>query len=211
MKLTHLCKCSEYYIEEYEVPDGSVFILPKLEGNTCESGYMQVNKNGKLECHPIKAIKVCDCDDNTPESSPPVIIEDLPTKQAFIKKDLKYNTIITDQRTTFELFLTKEEAVQTWLEDNDFEENAEQQALDQKASRVKISVEARAAAPKKEKQTRTTKVSDEKKALFDEIRSNLEDIYQGNVTVLKENKLLEVKIGEKKFKIDIIETRAKKQ
>ena len=109
------------------------------------------------------------------------------------------------------LDLTKEEAVQTWLEDNDFEENAEQQALDQKASKVKISVEARATAPKKEKQTRTTKVSDEKKALFDEIRSNLEDIYKGNVTVLKENKLFEVKIGEKKFKIDIIETRAKKQ
>ena len=109
------------------------------------------------------------------------------------------------------LDLTKEEAVQTWLEDNDFEENAEQQALDQKASKVKISVEARATAPKKEKQTRTTKVSDEKKVLFDEIRSNLEDIYKENVTVLKENKLLEVKIGEKKFKIDIIETRAKKQ
>lgn len=109
------------------------------------------------------------------------------------------------------LDLTKEEAVQTWLEDNDFEENAEQQALDQKASKVKISVEARASAPKKEKQTRTTKVSDEKKALFDEIRSNLEDVYKGNVIVLKENKLLEVKIGEKKFKIDIIETRAKKQ
>lgn len=109
------------------------------------------------------------------------------------------------------LDLTKEEAVQTWLEDNDFEENAEQQALDQKASKVKISVEARASAPKKEKQTRTTKVSDEKKALFDEIRSNLEGVYKENVTVLKENKLLEVKIGEKKFKIDIIETRAKKQ
>lgn len=109
------------------------------------------------------------------------------------------------------LDLTKEEAVQTWLEDNDFEENAEQQALDQKASKVKISVEARASAPKKEKQTRTTKVSDEKKVLFDEIRSNLEDVYKENVTVLKENKLLEVKIGEKKFKIDIIETRAKKQ
>lgn len=109
------------------------------------------------------------------------------------------------------LDLTKEEAVQTWLEDNDFEENAEQQALDQKASKVKISVEARASAPKKEKQTRTTKVSDEKKVLFDEIRSNLEDVYKGNVTILNENKLLEVKIGEKKFKIDIIETRAKKQ
>ena len=110
MKLTHLCKCDDYYIEEVSVPDGSVFILPKLEGDTCQEGYMKVNNNGKLECHPIKAIKVCDCDDETLESSPPVIIEDLPTKQVFIKKDLKYNTIITDQRTTFELFLTTEDA-----------------------------------------------------------------------------------------------------
>ena len=108
LKLTHLCKCESYYIEEYEVPNGTVFILPKLEGNTCAEGYMKVDKNGKLECHPIKAIKVCDCDDSNPESSPPVIIEDLPTKQVFVKKDLKYNTIITDQNTTFELFLAKE-------------------------------------------------------------------------------------------------------
>ena len=108
LKLTHLCKCETYYIEEYEVPDGTVFVLPKLEGSTCAEGYMKVDKNGKLECHPIKAIKVCDCDDSSPESSPPVIIEDLPTKQVFVKKDLKYNTIITDQNTTFELFLAKE-------------------------------------------------------------------------------------------------------
>ncbi|MBR4830327.1 MAG: hypothetical protein IKZ96_00980 [Bacilli bacterium] len=108
LKITHLCKCESYYIEEYEVPDGTVFVLPKLEGTTCEEGYMKVDKNGKLECHPVKSVKVCDCDDSNPESSPPVIIEDLPTKQVFVKKDLKYNTIITDQNTTFELFLAKE-------------------------------------------------------------------------------------------------------
>ena len=108
MNISHLCKCETYDIEEYEVPDGTVFILPKLEGDNCSEGYMKVDKNGKLECHPTKTIKVCDCDDDEPESSPPVKIEDFPTKQAFIKKDLKYNTIITDQRTTFELFLTKE-------------------------------------------------------------------------------------------------------
>ena len=108
MNISHLCKCETYDIEEYEVPNGTVFILPKLEGDSCAEGYMKVDKNGKLECHPVKTIKVCDCDDDEPESSPPVKIEDYPTKQAFIKKDLKYNTIITDQRTTFELFLSKE-------------------------------------------------------------------------------------------------------
>ena len=110
INIGHLCKCESYIIEEYSVPDGTVFTLPKAENNTCSEGYLKVNKNGVIECHPQKAIKVCDCDDSNPESSPPVIIEDLPTKQVFIKKDLKYNTIITDQRTTFEVFLTNEDA-----------------------------------------------------------------------------------------------------
>ena len=110
MTIRHLCKCETYLIEEYEVPEGTVFILPKAENNTCEAGYLKVDKGGKIECHPIKTVKICDCDDDNPESSPPVLIEDKPTKQVFIKKDLKYNTIITDQNTTFEVFLTKEEA-----------------------------------------------------------------------------------------------------
>ena len=110
LTIRHLCKCEEYVIEEYEVPEGTVFVLPKAENNTCEAGYLKVNKGGKIECHPNKAIKICDCDDSDPESSPPVLIDNLATKQIFIKKDLKYNTIITDQDTTFEVFLTTEAA-----------------------------------------------------------------------------------------------------
>jgi predicted RNA-binding protein with RPS1 domain len=98
-----------------------------------------------------------------------------------------------------------------WLEDNDYLENEEQNALDEKASKVKISMGARSSAPTKEKKPRTTKVSDEKKALFAEILSNLEYDYKENVTVLKENKLIEVKMGGKTFKIDIIEQRPPKK
>ena len=109
------------------------------------------------------------------------------------------------------LELTKDEAIQMWLEDNDYLENEEQTALDEKASKVKVSVGARSSAPTKEKKPRTTKVSDEKKTLFAEILSNLEYDYKGNVTVLKENKLIEVKIGGKVFKIDIVEQRPPKK
>ena len=109
------------------------------------------------------------------------------------------------------LDLTKEQAIQMWLEDNDYLENEEQNALDEKASKVKISMGARSSAPTKEKKPRTTKVSDEKKALFAEILSNLEYDYKENVTVLKENKLIEVKMGGKTFKIDIIEQRPPKK
>jgi hypothetical protein len=109
------------------------------------------------------------------------------------------------------LDLTKEQAIQMWLEDNDYLENEEQNALDEKASKVKISMGARSSAPTKEKKPRTTKVSDEKKALFAEILSDLKGFYGGNVTVLKENKLIEVKMGGKTFKIDIIEQRPPKK
>ena len=109
------------------------------------------------------------------------------------------------------LDLTKEQAIKLYLEDNGYLENEEQTALDEKASKVKISVEARASAPTKEKRPRTTKVSDEKKELFSEILSDLEDVYKENVTVLKENKLIEVKMGGKTFKIDIVEQRPPKK
>ena len=109
------------------------------------------------------------------------------------------------------LDLTKEEAIEMWLEDNDYEVNEEQVALDEKDKKVKINHGASAIDKStKEKKERKVVVSDEKQALFSEILSNLQDIYKNSVEIVKENKLLTVKIGEKTFKIDIIETRQKK-
>lgn len=65
--------------------------------------------------------------------------------------------------------------------------------------------------PDKPKKPKTVKISDEKKELFSEILSDLEDVYKGKVIVLKENKLICVKSGEKIFKIDIIEQRKPKK
>lgn len=64
-----------------------------------------------------------------------------------------------------------------------------------------------------EKKSRTVKVSDEKKELFSTILQNLtrvEGVEPENITVLTENKLIQVKIGDKTFKIDVIESRNKK-
>lgn len=110
------------------------------------------------------------------------------------------------------LDLTKEEAIEMWLEDNDYEVNEEQVALDEKAKKVKINHGASAVdkSEQKEKKPRVVKISDEKQALFSEILSNLEDVYPNSVEVVKENKLLTVKIGSKTFKIDIIEQRPPK-
>ena len=110
------------------------------------------------------------------------------------------------------LELTKEEAIQMWLEDNDYEVNEEQEELDNKAKKVKIQHGASAIdkSEQKEKKPRVVKISDEKQALFSEILSNLEDVYPNSVEIVKENKLLTVKVGTKTFKIDIIEQRPPK-
>lgn len=110
------------------------------------------------------------------------------------------------------LDLSKEDAIQMWLEDNDYEVNEEQEELDSKAKKVKINHGASAVdKTEKEKKPRVVKISDEKQALFSEILSNLEDVYPNSVEVVKENKLLTVKIGGKTFKIDIIEQRPPKK
>ena len=109
------------------------------------------------------------------------------------------------------LELTKEEAIQMWLEDNDYEVNEEQVALDEKAKKVKIQHGASAIDKQtKEKKERKVVASDEKQALFDNIYHNLVEIYGGTVEIVKENKLLTLKIGQKTFKVDLIEQRPPK-
>ena len=111
------------------------------------------------------------------------------------------------------LDLTKEEAVQMWLEDNGYEENEEQAELDAKAKKVKIDHGASAVdkTQKKEKKPRPKVASDEKQTLFSQIFDNLNEFYGENAQIEKENKLIIVKIGEKTFKVDLIEQRAKKK
>ena len=110
------------------------------------------------------------------------------------------------------LGLSFDDAVALWLEDNDYEVNEEQNALDEKAKKVKIQHDAVNTEPrKKSDKPRTVKVSDEKKELFHKIYSELLTYGNSNATILKENKLIQVKIGEKIFKIDIIETRPPKK
>lgn len=110
------------------------------------------------------------------------------------------------------LELSKDEAIDLWLEDNDYQVNEELEELDAKAKKVKINHQASAIdkTEKKDRKPRTVKISDEKQKLFDEIYHNLAEIYGGTVEIVKENKLMTVKVGEKTFKIDLIEQRAKK-
>lgn len=112
------------------------------------------------------------------------------------------------------LELTREEAIQLWLEDNDYEENEEQAELDAKAKKVKINHGAQADKPrKKSEKPRTVKVSDAKKEFFNALNEFLSGFCTENdaeMAVLKENKLFQVQYGGEIFKIDLIQQRKPK-
>lgn len=110
------------------------------------------------------------------------------------------------------LDLSKEEAIEMWLEDEGYLENEEQENLCQIAKENKITATIHKASEGKKRQSkpRTVKISDEKQKLFAEILENLKENHE-NVEILKENKLIQVKIGEKVFKIDLIEQRQPKK
>ena len=110
------------------------------------------------------------------------------------------------------LQLTEEEAIQLYLEDEGYLDNDELEELDNKAKKVKIQHGASAVDKneKKEKKPRTVKTSDEKQGLFNNIYNFLVETYGGSVEIVKENKLLTLKIGEKTFKVVLIEQRPKK-
>lgn len=103
------------------------------------------------------------------------------------------------------LELTKEEAIQMWLEDEGYLDNDEQMELVQK--KVKVVGES---DKKRSSKPKVIKVSDEKKELFSEIFTDLYDVFGENAKIVKENKLISVEINDRTFKIDIIEQRKPK-
>lgn len=111
------------------------------------------------------------------------------------------------------LQLTEGEAIQLYLEDEGYLDNDELEELDSKAKKVKIQHGASAVdrTEKKEKKPRTVKISDEKQGLFNNIYNFLVETYGSSVEIVKENKLLTLKIGKKTFKVDLIEQRQPKK
>lgn len=86
------------------------------------------------------------------------------------------------------------------------EETAEE--LDAKQKEIKVNVGARS-EKKTERKSKTIKVSDEKTQIFNDLLRFLTEKY--DFSVLKDNKLIEISYNDKKFKLDLIETRQKKK
>lgn len=110
------------------------------------------------------------------------------------------------------LDLTREEAIEVWLDDNGHTNNEEQIALDNKASAVKINHHAKAINTKpKEKKPKNYKEDFEKISIINNIYAFLSGKGYENVKIENKAKIITFKCGTDTFKIDLIRTRLDKK
>lgn len=114
------------------------------------------------------------------------------------------------------LSIDEDEAIQLWLEDNDYEINEEQMALDAKAkANVKVAniVKARAAEPAKKKtqRERVKKEDPTKEGVIAALAKALPELANAeNVTIVNAGKLITFTIGEDTYKLDLVRQRKAK-
>ena len=89
------------------------------------------------------------------------------------------------------LDITEQEAIELWLDDNGYTVNEEQAILNEKAKDYRIQLDVISENKNNDRKSRTVKISDEKKALFNNILSNLDTELVQNIEVVRENKLIQ--------------------
>lgn len=104
------------------------------------------------------------------------------------------------------LKISKEEAEQLYEDDLADYIGEEGEEMTQKAKEIRRYEQKAEKSDNKPAKRRTVKTSDEKVALFAVITASLAES-DTQFEVLKENKLIQVVIGDKIFKIDLIEQR----
>lgn len=118
------------------------------------------------------------------------------------------------ERSMKSLELTKEEAIQMWLEDEGYIENEEQEALEKKAKENRITAtihQASAKDPRKKTQKeRVRKENPTKEMVIREIAALLPKFAE-DIEVLNVGKLISFRIGEEKYEIDLKQKRKPKE
>ena len=117
------------------------------------------------------------------------------------------------ERSMKTLDLTKEEAIQVWLEDEGYLENEEQEELCKKAKENRITAtihEASAINKKKTQRERVRKENPTKEMVIAEIAKILPN-FSENVQVLNIGKLISFTIGENTYEIDLKQKRKPKK
>ena len=110
-----------------------------------------------------------------------------------------------------QLKLSRAEAVELWLFDHDYIENAEEQELTAKAKENKVQHKAKSTEPKQKTQReRVVKEDKVKEAIIQAVADMLPSLDATNVVVEKKGKLITFEVGEDKFKFDLIRQRPPK-
>ena len=110
------------------------------------------------------------------------------------------------------LGITNQEAIQVWLEDNGYLENAEQVQLDTKAKSNRITAtihQAKAINTKKTQRERVLKDDPTKESIISCIKALLEEKGCEKVEILNKSKLISFTLGGDTFKLDLIRQRNK--
>ena len=107
------------------------------------------------------------------------------------------------------LQLTKDEAIELWLDDNDYTENAEAEALTAKAKENKINHEAR--SDKQRKTAKRERKPDEEKENLIKILENALKTAGISAEITNKSKIIEFSVGNNAYKLDLIKKRVKKE
>lgn len=111
-----------------------------------------------------------------------------------------------------ELDITMDEAVYTWLEDEGYILNEEQEELTKKAKENKVITTVHKAEGKtRERKKVERKPNPDKETLIAGLADFLDKAECNNVNIENVGKLITFEYNGKKFKLDLIETRVKKE
>lgn len=112
------------------------------------------------------------------------------------------------------LELTKDEAIQMWLEDEGYLDNEEQEALEKKAKENRITATIHQAkntqVKKKTQKERVRKENPTKEMVIAEIAKILPNFAE-NVEITNVSKYISFTIGDEKFEINLIQKRKPKK
>lgn len=111
------------------------------------------------------------------------------------------------------LELSKDEAIQMWLEDNDYCENEEVEMLTKKAKENKVSRGAKSekALVKTDRKPRERKPDLEKEEIITALSEFLAEKGYTSVEITNKSKIIEFNIGENHYKLDLIKQRPSKK
>lgn len=115
------------------------------------------------------------------------------------------------ERMMEKLNLDMEDAVLTWLEDEEYLINDEQEELNGEAKKYKVGIKTTDGAKERKKREVVKKENPTKKATIDHLAEALKGLEGAtDIVIENETKLITFKIGDKEFKLDLVEKRKPK-